>query len=125
MNSAKPSVVSARKRLEALCYKCGTADKLLAWMKANGICASRGASSGGDALAASLSNFLSPGTLARVERDLDLSIVDFVGGESYAPLPEPLRTLEARHQADALPDWAYGEPVRAVRDERDWPARAG
>jgi len=119
MKSAIPSVRAARARVEALCFKTGTPEALLAWMKANGVRASRGASSGGDSLLASLSNFLNPGTFARVERDGDLAIIAPDGSESYARLPEPAYAVEIAHQRQELPAEFYGEPIRPVIDF--WP----
>jgi hypothetical protein len=117
-------VTDARRRLEAVVKKCGSADALLAWMKANGVRASRQSSSGGDALLASLSNFLSPGTFARVERDGDLAIIAPDGDEDYAKLPEPAYEVEMMHERGELAPEFYGPPIRPVRDESEWPAKA-
>ena len=125
MKSAIPSVRAARARVEALCFKTGTPEALLAWMKANGVRASRGASSGGDALLASLSNFLNPGTFARIERDGDLAIIAPDGSESYARLPEPAYAVEMMHERGELPAEFYGEYVKPVKDSSEWIAKAG
>jgi hypothetical protein len=118
------AVSEARARIEALCRRCSTPEALLAWIKANGVRASRGASSGSDSLLASLSNFLNPGTAARVERDGDLAIIGGRGDESYARLPEPAYAVEMMHQRGELPAEFYGPPIRPVKDESEWPAKA-
>jgi hypothetical protein len=118
------AVSEARRRLEAVVSKYGTPEALLAWLRANGIRASSGASSGGDALLASLSNFLNPGTFARIERDGDLAIIAPDGDEHYARLPEPAYSVEMMHQRGELPAEFYGPYWRPVRDESEWTAKA-
>jgi hypothetical protein len=116
------NVHEARRRFDARVSLCGDAAGLLKWLRQHGIRASRGASCGGDSLMASLSNYLSPGTFARVERDADLAIISPDGSESYAPLQEPARGVELAHERGELPPEFYGPPVRPAID--GWPHSA-
>jgi hypothetical protein len=116
-------VAEARRRFEAAVARCRDRDGLLLLLRQHHIrgdsYAARGSNcGGGDALMASLSNFLSPGTFARVERDGELFIADGRGTQDSAKLPSPAYEVQLEHEEGQLPDDFYGAAVEPVLARR-------